>query len=68
MSAPLVLKSSDLRDIGYALEDFTKIRREHGIELGAYGMPEIRHIASDSVLRLGWSDDHGYYIDDRNGD
>lgn len=68
MTSRLALTPAGLREIADALDMLTTVRREQGVAVAAYGRAEIRHITSDTVLRLSWSNDTGYTVDDNRGD
>ncbi|MET1062193.1 MAG: hypothetical protein ABWX71_04805 [Aeromicrobium sp.] len=67
MSAPLRLTPADLRSLADALEDLTKVRREHDVDIAGYGQYEVRLNAADVSVSLSWDDEHGYVVDDRVG-
>lgn len=69
MSRPLKATPDQLSEIASALRDLTRIRHEHGVEIGdGCGPIEIKHVEADVVLELAWDEDKAAYrIDDRNG-
>jgi hypothetical protein len=67
MSAPLRLTSGQVKSLSSALDRLSAIRRDLGIDIGAYGDCRVTVIDADATIELSWSDDDGYVIDDRNG-
>lgn len=67
MSAPLRLTATELRCLADALEDLTRVRREHGVDIAGYGQYEVRVNAADVAVSLAWDEEAGYVVDDRLG-
>jgi hypothetical protein len=67
VSAPLGLTAKQLHDLADALNDLSRITKDHDVSLTPNGFLYVG--VGDNVLRVTW-DGHAeaYVIDDRNGD
>lgn len=67
MSAPLHLTAQQLRNLAAALDDLSKVRRVHDVDIDPHTYPELG--IGDSSVRISWDDQVGeYVINDRSGD
>ena len=63
------LTAEDLRSLAAALDEMSKTRRTHGVDLAPYGPLQVG--VADAILAVEWDNAQGfgeYVVADRNGD